>query len=515
MKLRCCRHPAAAGREGTEVGAWARGGPGTGRRSAGRRRANGAAAALALLALVSGCAARRSGPQAVTAPEEALAARTAAELRAALSRFEGFYTETVESAMAQVELRAATRAERRAAVEWKIWAVERCRAALAQDNALAALVDVWGLCARLVPCLETGEGSEMFGPEQDRVVEAARSLLARITATAEAILPAADFAELSARIDRFARDHPLVRASGPQPSGPATVTQTASEVLTGMVKVPLSPLLALDKFNQGADSFRDLTQETRRFTDVVEDLPASARWQLQLLSMHLEETETVQTLTRSAQELSASAVRFAAAAEELPQRLRAELRDLLPELEAAQPELRATLREARETSAELRAGLGEARQVTESAAEAGRAWEQTAAAVQGVLREIAALREPAGPKPAPGHPAARPAAPESPADGGAPFDINEYTAAADAFATSAREVRALLAELGALLDGGPGGRHWQVVDARIGHVVDRIARRAGQLLLLAFALLVAWRLLNVALGRAGRRVAARAGPGGV
>ena len=88
---------------------------------------------------------------------------------------------------------------------------------------------------------------------------------------------------------------------------------------------------------------RKLTNTAEHFSDVIEDMPESIRWQLTLLLDDMERLETIKSVTNSMAEFSKSSSRFADSTEKLPEQLRKEISMLIEDIDVKQTNLQATI----------------------------------------------------------------------------------------------------------------------------------------------------------------------------
>jgi hypothetical protein len=166
---------------------------------------------------------------------------------------------------------------------------------------LAAGVDVWGFAFQFGEYIESGAGQNGFGPSQPLVQECARDLLADADAVMKAIaIRPEQFDQARARVEGWARTHPVEYAFSARASGVALVADLRSDD-------------------------RDVFQEVGTVSDMIENLsermntgaaqlPKQARWHAELL---LTETAGVRKLdgaeisTTSEQPLGAQPISWA------------------------------------------------------------------------------------------------------------------------------------------------------------------------------------------------------------
>ena len=96
-----------------------------------------------------------------------------------------------------------------------------------------------------------------------------------------------------------------------------------------------------------------LSDSADHFTDIVEALPESLRWQLLQLSYDIEKTDTIKSALASIGEFSNSSSRLAASTEKLPEQLRQQLSILIEQIDTKQTNLRDTIDRMRALVADI------------------------------------------------------------------------------------------------------------------------------------------------------------------
>jgi len=478
--------------------------------------------AAALVSVWSpGCASvqlqRTARQEAEQSVEQAKVTRLANEL----AQFTDFFQAKVDGAASEIERKAAAREQRKAALLWKVRMSSEVRGATFNDNPAAGLADTWTLCVRMANYLDNGDGKDLFGPLQPTAQAAAHTVNVRIQEIAAGVVPDEKLAAMRATIDDYAREHPITGVFEQQTAQPIS-SAPGNKVLGLLVGLPLAPIRAVGTIAAGGQTISDIKQVASRFTDVVEDLPASVRWQLQLLGIDLAESRTAGDFREGLAGARDDLRRAISTAEKLPAEIRSQGERLMADVEAKQPALQATLKEARETTAALNEALRQAREVSEridrTVAEgtaAAKAWQETAVAVSATVKEIGGL--PAAWKGGRGGAATPGASPEpvravasvarepgvaagatvavqlDPPTDARPFDINDWTRSAEAIERAAGSTRALLTDVEKM--GMPKTVFAQIdtIDSQARGLVDHIAWRSAELAVLVFGLVVVYR----------------------
>lgn len=453
--------------------------------------------AAALLVSATGCMPgqkRQDGPAGgkagAAAVNEELSTYARRQLQAELTEFGESFSRIVIGAATQIEGDAATREARQAAVAWKTKLPKRCQEHLSQEQPVEALLDLWSLCRRQLDFLTIGEGKSLFGEAQPLAVEAATELQSNVYRIAERRLVSADIEEIGRQIAADAAERPFVGLFDDPPE------QESQRNWGQQLGGALPNLLMPRQIKEGAESLQRMEEVAGRAVDIFEDLPASARYQAELLLAKLEEFAAIKRAMDSFDRLTLTGERLAETADTLPQRLREEIGALLEQVDEQQPELQKTLAEARQTTESVRLTLAEARELTQEAERLAGAWTMTAEAAQDTVRAVAVLtgRDPNG-------------GPTSqPADGAPSFDIRDYQAITRDLNSTTAEVRGLVSDLREMLAGGEVDQLLAKFDTRVDTgitrgtdearaTIDHLTIRLGQLCGVVFVLAVAFRLI--------------------
>lgn len=374
------------------------------------------------------------------------------ELNAYASRFAG----TVSTAGEEIAARSDEPLIRRRTLLWKLRMTPAIQEAAFVPDPRAGYVRALAVTVMMRRYLETGDGRNLFGAEQPIATAAAELLVNDAFAIGARFLTGAELDAVRREVDHLADRFPIVGTqfslARARQAGDAV---RASNVLGEVMSLPLAPFRALQGVDSGAAAVRDFNQTARRFSTIVASLPEELRGEMLLLLFDAEELRAIRDGLAAFEQTAAGVERASLAMERLPEELRAtldeEVRALLAGSEGPLGEAARALAEAREAAEPLRATAAE-------------------------LREASALwREILGPHdPASRDPDAR------------PFDVREWEAAARAIGTSAVDLRGLAAELRGLSSGAG---------------LDRLFGRAVALLVVFFALLLAYRVAVARLAR--------------
>ena len=440
-------------------------------------KAVSAAILLPIVMAASGCATdeKQAPNRGTPVPAGQL---TQAELREELDTFGEFFRGSITHAADDLDARIPGTRAKKMSLVMRTRLVQAFHAMSERDDPATAFVEIWALCVRLREYLENGAGRSLYVPEQQVVIDAAKNLEAEIERIGRLFLKEDALANTRNDVRKFAVSNPItgvfsnlkVYATEPEKGRPNR--------FVGVLSVPMAPFRAMEGVPETATAIHRLKDTGDRFSDVVEELPESARWQLSLLMYELEETEMAKSFLGSLNTFSQSSAKMATAADELPKRLREELSTVIEQIDEKQKGIGQTLSQAEKTSANFERTLDRAEQVASSldrvaggAKEAAWAWEATAKATSEALKEYADIRPPKE-------------------DTAQPAKIEDYRDTAHAVTEAASELRLLTGEIREL--------------AQAQHLTDltgHLTWRAIQLAAAVFILAVAYRMITARLRR--------------
>lgn len=391
---------------------------------------------------------------------------TEEQLREDLAEFAARFSAVVSAAADEIAQRADSRRVRRSTLLWKVKMIPMVREASFNDDPQEGYVENLNLSVAMRRYLVEGAGREEFGEYQPIAIGAARELEEDLLSMGRQFMNAQQMQALVAQVEALSREHPI---RGPDFSVEAVAEALAKVEPTGsflwIVDLPMSPFRALEGVGETGLALRELNQTAMEFAELVDTLPRDYRWQLELLLYDIEDRDTVIGGLAAFEQVAASAERVSQSIERLPDDLRAALADT-----------QGTLVDANQIVVNAQALM---EPVSATVAQLGQMTAQLAE-----MREEKSGEEPSGP----------------------PFDIREYQATAEAVTVSVTELRGLLDEVRSLLQTDQlDGTVIEVVD-RTGDemdlLIERATWRAVLLLVVFFALLLAYRWISSRIGRA-------------
>jgi methyl-accepting chemotaxis protein len=361
------------------------------------------------------------------------------------------------------------------------------RSALKKDAPLAALLDAWTLTLQMQDYLRQ-RAAEFPAAIQEVVHEATAACIEEIEKVALRVVRQQRFEGVREQVYAFARENPM--AGGYSKATPKALSESRVEIpaLKAILGLPLAPFRAVQGIDSTAQAVHEFNKVAIRFADAAEDLPEMLNSHLQLTLLDIAENDVTASAVRSAERVSESterfadsAERFAATADALPGRLRTETQGLIEELGAKQEELRATIQQVESATKSVDTAVQRVRETApelasaiEKVATAGQNLTETANAIRGMVEYFQSLSSKTQAASGSGG-ASQTAAADS---GGRPFDVREYDSAAQSIATAAREMQVLSERLRGLLEDRALQDRVSDLDQRLSANIDRAAQRA-------------------------------------
>ena len=404
------------------------------------------------------------------------------ELRQALNKFEKFAVLTITELTDEVERLQPDLKTRKVNVMKRERLKQGFHTMVEQDDPVIAFIETWALSVRLTNYIKQGEGSRLFPEHWEMVLASVEKIQAEIERIGAIFLEGDRFTETQSKIYQFANSNPIRGTF-------SNVVIYATEVKPGepglfdeVVGIPMAPFKAMGGVDRTASAIYSVRESADRFSDVVEEMPESVRWQLLLLLLEMEETEMVKTTLKSMSQFSESSARLVEVSESLPEDIRKELSILVEEIDEKQDNIQETLKQAQKTSENIEQALDKAEKVAvsfettfESINQTAAAWEKAATATEKALNEIVEIKKPN----------------ENAKKDKPPFNIHDYKDTANAVGTTVAEIRKLTADFRELIESEQMAE--QAFMPR--KLVNLLAWRIGQLIFLAFALALLYRFI--------------------
>jgi hypothetical protein len=417
---------------------------------------------LVVMVLVNGCAGdQRAATTSTAAPSVELPPKATApriqpeEVAAALISLSNQMQQQVQAAADEIERLVPGNDTRRRTLRWRIRITEVCTQARWRDNALAGVIELWFWTLATERHFTTGEGKAYFTEHHDKILERVRGLITTAEKLVVRCVPPEHFAALKTRVMATVESgDAFVVGKGGAGNPLGSLLEVSG--LESLISIPLSPFSAFAGVKSGGDAATHLAIVAERAVDLMTTYPRLIDWHLQTSLVEMQSQDGIAGLLREVHQANASVTDLLTTIRAMPAQVRSETIALLDQSRAAQGDVRDTLA---------------------STTKAAEALEKLAAAIDTMLARV---------MPPPG--AKEPAAEGPP---GRPFDIREYTAALEATAVAARDLRVTLASAEALIAAPAIPARVADVDRSLHSLVATIAGWCIAVLLIATGCVVA------------------------
>ncbi len=391
-----------------------------------------------------------------------------------LNRFEDFFVSSVKQGANELDTVMTDAKTQKLTLLWRTRCISSLHTLLEQDDPLVAFIDAWALSLRLTLYLGSGEGSQLFGAHQEIALSTAIRIETEIERIGRELLEQAMFEQTQRDLRAFAQANPMRGAFSKTLAYASEVKKGTPGPVETVINLPLAPFRAIEGVDRTSVAIRDFSNTAERFSDIVEELPETTRWQLLLLLYELEETEMVQSFLASLRQFAESSAKLTETSEKLPGQIRAELSDLIEQVDEKQANLQQTLERTEaagksltELAAQVDVTAKTLSTTSKDVGQAGQAWQATVESIGATFKKPDAEQE---------------AKPES------KFELAELNATAQTITDAAVEIRRLNEELAA--NAGPFSDHTQ-------RLTTDLTWKAILLLTLTFILALTYRLITI------------------
>ncbi|MHC4757343.1 MAG: hypothetical protein ACYTE8_01675 [Planctomycetota bacterium] len=404
------------------------------------------------------------------------------ELREELNNFEDFWTNTYSFAINDIEKFMPDVRTRNTTLRLRVRIPEALHTMLEHQDPIIAFLETWGLCVRTTQYFESGAGRDLFGEHQKIIIRAAKDNEAEIERIGELFLDNQLFNETKTNLKTFAATNPIQETYSKAIVYATAVKQGEPNPFVETISLPLAPFRAMEGVDRGAIAIDRFTDTAQNFTNVVEKLPETSRWQMQLLFYDLEDTDTIKSIVESTNKISDSSAKLAQTADILPQRIRDEAVILIEEVDKKQKNIQTTLQQAENTAVAVDSALQNAvnaanafDDTADTVTSTTNSWQQAAKATTEAIHEIQNLI----PKREPGTESS--------------FKITDVRDAAEEFGQTVTHVRDLTADLNTLI----ASEDFQSLYSLAMKLPNKITWRLALLILLTFLLTLGYRFISV------------------
>jgi hypothetical protein len=419
-------------------------------------------ALLALLLLTTGCSMFRAPARWMNRMMGGSSNEVTLEgLRQQLAFQAASFAGAVATAADDISDATTNRRIRRYALIWRLRMIPVAQRAAFQEDPRAGYLAMLLVVTSQQQYFQTGDGRDLFGPQQSIAVDVATRLKEQVTDIGDRFLSQQDLARVVAQVDQLAQQFPIQgREFSMQRAISGAVQLQQSDIFTTVLSIPLAPFRALEGVDSGAQAIREFNVTARRFTDVAAGLPEQIRGELELLLYDIEDRDTIVEGLAAFQSVAKSADRASLTFEELPEELRTNLQAVIDGSNASVTRIAAAIDQLRALAAPLD-------ETSKNLRDASLAW-----------REVIGSWEQRNAEP----------------DTGPPFDVRDWGNAAGQIGTAAVELRGLAVDAGEL-------KPSEALTAALDRSVDRIFWRGAALIGLLFVALVAYRLISARIAR--------------
>ena len=233
-----------------------------------------------------------------------------AQLREALNNFEEYFRTTVTDLADEMDRLNTTPVRCRMTLEMRHELITACSTMLEQDDPLKAFIDSWVFVVRLSRFFESSHGIKCFGENQSIAVEAVHRLENRIELTGKMLLDKQLFNTTKQNVQTFAAANPLKDSFTGTVVFPSEI-EKENNPFHDVIALPLLPLHIAEGVAGQITGVNRLSDSARRFSDVVEGLPESTRWQLLMFLYDFEKYDSVKTLVGGFSQVANSSERLA------------------------------------------------------------------------------------------------------------------------------------------------------------------------------------------------------------
>ena len=405
------------------------------------------------------------------------------ELRGSLDAFEEYLKVSVEETVDKINKIDTTAKTRRTSLMIQMRTSQAINAMLDRKDPVVACIEVWGFLVRFRQYLEEGAGRSLFGDNQNLFIEMAAQFEAKAEAISRTFMKNKIFEENRRNVYSFAQSNPIKTSFSNTIVYSTMAQEGKTSPFQSVINIPLAPVRAMEGVDKTATAVDRFTDKAVRFSDIIEELPESVRWQLLALLYDFEETEMTKSFLTSMSKFSDSSEQLAETTKNLPQEIRAQTSILVEEIDDKQANLQVTLDKAHKTletadqalvqadktAASFQAAVVEVNQVAT-------AWDRAANSTQQILIEFSKLKPP--PKDPPTE---------------STFKIQDVQHMVDSVNQAVGTMQNVTVQIRDIVESKQLANYASMPDK----FVDLLVWRLGQLIILIFCLALAYRFVVV------------------
>ena len=247
--------------------------------------------------------------------------------------------------------------------------------------------------------------------------------------------------------------------------------------LNPVLKLPMSPVRMMTGADQAVRKMEQLDLAIVRASTIAEYLPQQLRWQTELALYDVEDRETLDVARNAVAKITTDFERLVGSIETFPEDLKqqfAESREVLGDAERVAAATQSLVERTDEALANLKA-VSESLNTTATAfTETGATWDQTSQTLKALIHR------------------------ERP-EGAKPFDINDYTRAAEAWTQTASQILAITEQISSMQAA------LAETEAQTTATLNRITVRAALLIVLTLLAAIAYKAASLTLRKRSRQ----------
>jgi hypothetical protein len=405
------------------------------------------------------------------------------ELRASLEAFAEYFRASVKETTDKINESDITTRMRKTNLILRARTLQTINTMLEQEDPMVAFIETWVFVVRLCQYFEEGEGRSLYGDNQHILIEAVAQLQTKTEIIGRTFMKEEVFEETRKNVISFAHSNPLKTGFSNTIVYATKIQKGKSNPFDDVLSIPMSPFTAMKGVDRAATSINRFTDTAARFSDIVEELPESVRWQLLTLLYDFEETDMTKSFLANMSQFSESSAQLAESTKNLPQEIRKEISMLVEDIDNKQANFQASLDKAQKTLIVAEQTLAQAdttiasfQAIVIDVNQAATAWEKAASSTQQALSEFSRL------KPVRKEPLTEPS-----------FKIKDVHDLSEAVNQTVGEMQNLTADIRDLVESEQLAGYASMPD----RLVNLLVWRLGQLFTAVFVLALAYRIVIV------------------
>ncbi len=286
----------------------------------------------------------------------------------------------------EIAAKSQDRKVRENALRMKITSSYAFQSVVRQTDPRLAFLQAWLAFVQGRQNLTEGPFKDRFGDEQHLMVDLAKKLEREFIEIARRHFEPSLVERMKPKVEDLAFRRPATSHLA-EPFVASTSQTAASEFsqVGEILSVPLAPFTGLQGIRDTPSAINRISDEAAEFTDMMRHFPERTRWELELLLLEIESSETIAGLRRDSAKLVETLEAARRDLETLPERASKELERALAAAEKLQPELRVTLEETRKVGSQIAVSLQEGTKTAREIRETAAAWDSAAKSIKEVV----------------------------------------------------------------------------------------------------------------------------------